>query len=266
MSTNASDDLDTTGYFLPEDTQLRLKQLGEYVMFLSNLARPRRPDEANEWYSEIRPGEVAICLELLAEQVQWVLGELSYPAERREGAAAPETAADAGSDDTADTDAAYASGAPDDAGSQPAIALKNEAGERYVAGVTLDQLDELVRLGDILRAHGDAVTATDQADFADVTRSIMGDAIIRDAERVRDLLRDIDGGQRLNDLPHSRGEVQEKAASYRVATACWAPSELPRPWPRLVDVLPGGGRRTPAVACARLAARGNVDATEALLR
>ncbi|WP_431637166.1 hypothetical protein ACQVBX_06125 [Dyella sp. KULCS107] len=39
MSTIDSEDRNVTGYFLPEDTQLRLKQLREYVGFLTNLAR-----------------------------------------------------------------------------------------------------------------------------------------------------------------------------------------------------------------------------------
>ena len=76
MSTFDSDDLETTGYFLPEGSQLLLKQLREYVGFLTHLARPRRPDEDQEWYAEIRPGEVAICLELLEEQIAQVLAEL----------------------------------------------------------------------------------------------------------------------------------------------------------------------------------------------
>ena len=59
MSTFDADDLETTGYFLPEDSQLRLKQLREYVGFLTNLARPRRPDEDREWFAEIRPGGAA---------------------------------------------------------------------------------------------------------------------------------------------------------------------------------------------------------------
>ena len=94
MSTFDSKDLETTGYFLPEDSQLRLKQLREYVGFLTNLARPRRPDEDREWFSEIRPGEVAICLELLEEQIAQVLDELSWPAERGERAAAPKAKAE----------------------------------------------------------------------------------------------------------------------------------------------------------------------------
>ena len=75
MSTIDSEDRDVTGYFLPEDTQLRLKQLREYVGFLTNLARPRRPAEDSECYNEIRPGEVAICFELIEEQIGLVLDD-----------------------------------------------------------------------------------------------------------------------------------------------------------------------------------------------
>ena len=90
----------------------------------------------------------------------------------------------------------------------------DKPGKRYVSGVTLDQIDELARLGDILRAHGDVVTATDQADFADVTLSIMGDAIIRDAERLQDIIRDIDCVQRLDGRRRSHAGVREEAATY----------------------------------------------------
>lgn len=207
MSTFDSDDLETTGYFLPEDSQLRLKQLREYVGFLTNLARPRRPDEDREWFSEIRPGEVAICLELLEEQIAQVLDELSWPAERGERTAAPVPAADL---DAADLNAEEPYVAEPDV-AEPAM---DELAERYVAGVTLSQIDELARLGDILRAHGDVVVATDQADFADVTLSIMGDAIVRDAERLRDIVRAVDAGQRL-EPPHApRPGVCEEQATY----------------------------------------------------
>lgn len=251
MSTFDSDDLETTGYFLPEDTQLRLKQLSEYVTFLSNLARPRRPDEDREWCAEIRPGEVAICLELLAEQVDWVLGELSYPAERGDKAAAPEATADAQAEEAEEAGAASADA--DNTELEPAISLTNEAGKRYVSGVTLDQIDELARLGDILRAHGDVVVATDQADFADVTLSIMGDAILRDAERMRDIIHDIDSVQRLDGRRRSHADVREEAATYLATPACRPSRGLPRSSPRLTVVEPRGvAGRVPALACAGL--------------
>jgi len=157
MSTIDSEDRNVTGYFLPEDTQLRLKQLREYVGFLTNLARPRRPDEDSECYSEIRPGEVAICFELIEEQIGLVLDELSWPAERGEPVEASKAAADAESDaegEAADTD----KDAEEPYVAEPAT---NEASIRYVAGVTLSQIDEMNLLLGSLRALGNVVVCSD---------------------------------------------------------------------------------------------------------
>ena len=200
MSTFESDDLETTGYFLPEDSQLRLKQLREYVGFLANLARPRRPDEDREWFSEIRPGEVAICLELLEEQIGQVLGELSWPAERGERAAAGETDAQA---ETC-TEAAK----PDVA--EP---MRDEPGNRYLFGVTLDQLDEINLLLSSLRALGNVVTCSDHAELSDVTLSIMGDAIVRDVMKLRDIISDVNA-QDLEPPHGTKPGVREEQGTY----------------------------------------------------
>lgn len=200
MSTFDSDDLETTGYFLPEDSQLRLKQLREYVGFLTNLARPRRPDEDREWFSEIRPGEVAICLELLEEQIAQVLDELSWPAERGERAAAGEADAEAKAHtETTEPDAA-----------KPVM---DEAGNRFLFGLTLDQFDGIDRLLDSLRALGNVVTCSDHAELSDVTLSIMGDAIVRDVMKLRDIIRDVN----TQDLkpPHvTKPGVREEQGAY----------------------------------------------------
>lgn len=200
MSTFDSDDLETTGYFLPEDSQLRLKQLREYVGFLTNLARPRRPDEDQEWYAEIRPGEVAICLELLEEQIAQVLDELSWPAERGERAAAPKADAEA----EAHTEAA----AP-----EVAEPVRDEAGNRFLFGVTLDQFDEINLLLSSLRALGNVVTCSDHAELSDVTLSIMGDAIVRDVEKLRDINRDVNA-QELEPSHRTKPGVREEWATY----------------------------------------------------
>ena len=218
MSTFDSDDLGTKGYLLPEDSQLRLKQLREYVGFLTHLARPRRPDEGQEFTAEIRPGEVAICMELLEEQIAQVLGELSWPAERGESAAAPEAKAERDAEPEVMTAAEAVE--TDDTEPELAAPAMNEAGKRYVAGVTLDQIDELARLGDILRAHGDVVVATDQADFADITLSIMGDAILEHAERLQDIIRDVDCTQRLDEPHRPKPGVCEEQASYLALPMC----------------------------------------------
>jgi hypothetical protein len=200
MSTFDSDDLETTGYFLPEDSQLRLKQLREYVGFLTNLARPRGPDEDREWFSEIRPGEVAICLELLEQRIAQMLDDLSWPAERGERAAAGEADADA----EACTEAAE----PDAA--EP---VRDEAGNRFLFGVTLDQFDKIGRLLDSLRALGNVVTCSDHADLSDVTLSIMGDAIVRDVEKLRDINSDVNA-QRLEPPHGTKPGVREERATY----------------------------------------------------
>ena len=206
MSKFDSDDLETMGYFLPEDSQLRLKQLREYVGFLTNLARSRRPDEDREWFSEIRPGEVAICLELLEEQIAQVLSELSWPAERGEGAAACEADAEA---------EAYTEAAEPDA----AEPVMDAAGNRYLFGVTLDQFDEISRLLDSLRALGNVVTCSDHAELSDVTLSIMGDAVVRDAQKLRDIIDDVNA-QELGPARGTRTGVREERATYHAGRAC----------------------------------------------
>jgi len=214
MSTFNSDDLGTKGYFLPEDSQLRLKQLREYVGFLTHLARPRRPDEDQEWYSEIRPGEVAICMELLEEQIAQVLGELSWPAERGEREAVPEAEAERDSE----PEGLAAAEAVQTADTEPAFAgpARNEAGKRYVAGVTLYQIDEINLLLDSLHAIGNVVACTDQAEFSDATLSTMGDAIYRDVDALRDIIHAFDSMpmQRLDEPHGTKPGVREEHASY----------------------------------------------------
>lgn len=209
MSTIEPEDQEGTGYFLPEDSQLRLKQLRDYVGFLANLARPRQTDESAEWYAEIRPGEVAICLELLEEQIGQVLKALAWPAERSEdeqvGADAADTD-DASAEEGADTAAADAE-APDTA--EPAAAPA-----RYIAGVTLDQIDDINLLLDSLRAHGNVVASSDEAKLKDVTLAVMGDAICRDAQKLRDIVDAIYDAQQLQPPRHGKPGVREEEAAY----------------------------------------------------
>jgi len=201
MSTFDADDLETMGYFLPEDSQLRLKKLREYVEFLANLARPRTSVEEKECYAEIRPGEVAVCLELLEEQIAQVLNELSWPAERGEADA------HANAEDSAEA-------------AEPAVAepVMDEAGNRCLFGVTLTQLDDINLLLDSLRAHGNVVTTSDHAELSDVTLSIMGDAIVRDAQKLRDIIGDVNA-QRLGPSHGAKPGVREERATYHVLPA-----------------------------------------------
>jgi hypothetical protein len=201
MSTIEPDDLETTGYFLPEDSQLRLKKLREYVEFLANLARPRMADEAKEMFAEIRLGEVAICLELLEEQIAQVLGELSWPAEYGEKEACGTDA----ETETVDTEAPV----PDDA-----ELVMEDAGNRHLFGVSLNQIDEINLLLDSLRAHGKVVAASDHAELSDVTLSTMGDAIVGEAHKLRDIISDIYDEQRLEPSHGKKPCVREKWATY----------------------------------------------------
>ena len=196
MSEFDSDDLETTGYFLPEDSQFRLKKLREYVEFLSHLAQPRRVDEEQEYTAEIRVGEVAICLELLAEQVGLVLDDISWPAYRSEKEAAP------GADSVPEA----------------SEEVPEDAGGRYLFGVTLEQVDRLDRLIDMISAHGDVVIASDDAEFADHTLSLLGDAICNDARTVREIICEV-GSQMLDQACGSQAGVGEERAPYHAGRA-----------------------------------------------
>ena len=196
MSTFDSNDLGTMGYFLPEDSQFRLKKLREYVEFLSHLAQPRRPDEDQEFTAEIRVGEVAICLELLAEQMGLVLDDISSPAYRSEREAAREA----------------------DVAPEPAEEVPGDADGRYLFGVTLEQIDRLDRLIHMISAHGDVVIASDEAEFADYTLSALGDAIFNDARAVREIIRQVNS-QRLGEARGPQTGVGEERAAYRAGQA-----------------------------------------------
>ena len=182
MSTFDSYDRETMGYFLPEDSQLRLQKLREYAEFLSYIAQPRTPDVQQEWIPEIHVGQVAICLELLAEQVGLVLNDLSFPAYRSESDAA---------------------------------AMPDDADGRYLFGITLEQVDTLNQLIDMIVAHGDVVTASHDAELADHTLSLLGHAIFSDARAVREIIRQLES-QRLNPR-NSQPGVSEEQGVYHVA-------------------------------------------------
>ncbi|MHB1056298.1 MAG: XAC0095 family protein [Rhodanobacter sp.] len=195
MSTFDSDDLEATGYFLPEDSRLRLKKLREYIGFLSRLAQPRRADEEQEHLSGIRVGEAAICLEWLAEQLGLVLDDISRAADRHGRKAAP------------------------GAGAEPETAeVPGGAGGRYLFGVTLDQIDAMNLRIEMIMAHGDVVIASDDAEFADHTLSVLGHAIFCDAEELRGIINDV-GLQNLGPACGPQTGVGEERGTYLAAPA-----------------------------------------------
>ncbi|MBS7455721.1 XAC0095 family protein [Coralloluteibacterium stylophorae] len=206
MSTYEFDDLGMPGYFLPEDSQLRLAQLRDHIGFLAGLARPRVPDGRPEGAPEIGTGELAFCLELLAEQVGRVLDEVSWPAVRGDGMG---VAGDAGPDGREEADAAPAGG--------------------FGFRVTVDQLDALVEQLQTLSAHGDVLAAGVNRQLEGATLATLGEAVHDAAQAVRGVLREVEG-QWLGDTRGFDSRVEEGRAEYRVWVG-WpgAPAEPAEP-------------------------------------
>lgn len=187
------------GYFLPEDSQFRLKKLRDHMEFLSHLAQPRTADEEREWVPEIRVGELAVCLELLAEQAGLVLEAVSFPMCRDDSKEACESGTEAGSTEEA---AGAGSG-------------------RFLFGITLDQIDTLNRLIEVISAHGDVVTAARDAGPAEHTLPLPGHAILDGARAVRDLIRQVETQQLVHGCRPRTG-VGEEPAVYGAVPADWA--------------------------------------------
>jgi hypothetical protein len=148
MSNPAFNDLDTRGYFLPEDSQSRLKKLRDHMQFLSGLAQPRTWKEEHERAPEVPVGHLATCLELLAEQADLVLQEVSWPAQREIAADAPDR------DVTAAT-------SPES---------YDTAVERFAFSITGEQVDLLDRLLGSISAHDDALAVRDLLDQVEAQR------------------------------------------------------------------------------------------------
>jgi hypothetical protein len=181
MSKFDSEDKDMPGYFLPEDSQFRLKKLRDYTEFLSRLAQPRTWDETKEFVPEVRMGELAICLELLSEQAGLVLEDLSWPRQRQAKVDAEEV----------EEEEAFGHNPT----SVMSPALSDAAAERHVFGVTLSQIDALNLLLDKLSAHGDVVVSSHEAEFADRTLPLIGQAIYDGVEDVRAILNEAQAQQ-----------------------------------------------------------------------
>ncbi|WP_407354515.1 XAC0095 family protein [Luteimonas sp. R10] len=195
MSKFDSDDLDTTGYFLPEDSQFRLTRLRDHIRFLGRLAQPRMADEAREWAPEVSMGELAFCLESLAEQVDLVLEEVSWPALRDQEAEDAEDAAE--------------TAATPEASEEP-----DTTAEHFAFGVTLDQIDEFDRLIQAISAHGDVLAAGQAAGLADHTLPQVGQAILDGVTAVRAILDEVEA-QQLGHAPGPSTGVGEERGVYR---------------------------------------------------
>jgi hypothetical protein len=193
MSRHESEDREGLGYWLPEDSQLRLARLSEHIRFLSRLAQPRIAHEALECAQKVSLGELTFCLEALADQLDLVLDEVSWPAQGTATVDAPERDI---------TSAAR----PEVSGTNPG---------RFLFGVTLDQVDTLERLIQTISAHGDVVSSSDMADLAEHTLPMLGYAIFDGAVAVRDILGEVKE-QRLGQGPRPRSGVGEERGIYAV--------------------------------------------------
>jgi len=209
MSKFEMDDEETVGYFLPEDSQFRLKKLREHMDFLSRVSQPRTANEDDEYVPDIRAGEVAVCLELLGEQVELVLDEVTYPATRELPAArSAAEARDDDDDEESDEDDA-------DAGDDSSVYAAAGDAPKLRFGVTLDQIDALNRLLELISAHGDVVSAGEMADYATQTMPVVGHAIFDHAAEVRKILLQVEH-QRIDGGAPRSNRVREAPAVYGV--------------------------------------------------
>ncbi|MDY4297364.1 MULTISPECIES: hypothetical protein [unclassified Xanthomonas] len=184
MAHDRLDDEDMPGYFLPEDSQFRLAKLRDHVRFLVRLAQPRTQAEERAAEPKVRMGELALCLELLAEQVDLVLGALSYPAQR------PDTTRGAWSD--------------------AAIQAATDAGSGTF-WITQEQIDRLTQLAETVSANARIVAAGDAAERAGQALPEVGSTLCAAANDVRELLLQI-AQQPLREPASNR--VREERAVY----------------------------------------------------
>ena len=213
MSRHESDDREGLGYLLPEESQLRLARLSGHIRFLARLAQSRIAHASSEHAPEVSLGELTFCLEALADQLDLVLDEVSWPAQGTATVDAPER------------DITSAAG-PEAAGANTG---------RFIFGVTLDQIDTLERLIQTISAHGDVVSSSDMADLAEHTLPMLGYAIFDGAVAVRDILGEVKE-QRLGQGPRPRFGVGEERGIYAAGlvypaaarqAGCNPPRELP---------------------------------------
>ncbi|MBO9786630.1 XAC0095 family protein [Xanthomonas phaseoli] len=184
MAHDRLDDDDMPGYFLPEDSQFRLAKLRDHVRFLVRLAQPRTQAEERAAEPQVRMGELALCLELLAEQADLVLGALSYPAQR-----------------TVTTRGAWPNAA---------VQAAPDAGSGTFR-VTQQQIERLTQLAETVSASARMVAAGDASERAGQTLPEVGITLCAAANDVRELLLQI-AHQPLREPPSNR--VREERAVY----------------------------------------------------
>jgi hypothetical protein len=189
-----SNDVDVLGYALPQDDRQRLAKLGQCIRFLARLAQPGSDDPLRAWTSRARLSELASGLQALAQQLDQAPGE-GWPASSMASPADEEGVAVAGTD--VDRDGQH---------------------EPLMFGMTMDQLDALDRLIQLIRAHGDVVSAHRMADLAGGTVAMVGHAIFDEATEVRRILDEVED-QRWPEQTRPRNGVDEERATYAAEPA-----------------------------------------------
>ncbi|WP_140725711.1 XAC0095 family protein [Pseudomonas sp. Hp2] len=182
MSHHRLDDEDMPGYFLPEESQFRLVRLSDHVKFLARLAHPRTQAEERAAEPKVCMGELAYCLELLADQVDLVLDEVSYPAQRadRENMARLDVTGEV---------------------------MPDAGGGAF--RVTLEQIDRLNLLIETASAHARVLAVGDATERAGQALPAVGDTICDAMNEVRMLLEQIER-QPLRE-PKPKGMREERA-------------------------------------------------------
>ncbi|TAA21610.1 XAC0095 family protein [Pseudoxanthomonas winnipegensis] len=193
MSYAQLDDEDGPGYFLPVEGQVRLARLSDHVRFLARLLAPRTQAEEDAAGRGVRLGEVAFCLELLADQVGQVLEVLSWPAQ--------------GPGDVAD-------GLPDLDGD----GATDAGGAAF--RITLAQIDRLNLLVETASAHARVVVAVgDASGRAGHALPEVGETLCAAVDEVRALLGQVER-QPLDEAAPTR--VREAHAVYAVGPVAQA--------------------------------------------
>lgn len=215
MSDQMHDQQQVRGFYLVEDARPHLERLSASLGRLRRLTRPvamgdQPPSPDWEQWSS--------GLDRLAEQVGQLLGAPSGSARRTVQTDDPEASGDASVSLREPRDA--------QAGVLPETGYQRNA-DPVVFGLTMDQFDALDRLMQTIQAHGDVVSASGGADFAQGTLPMVGHAIFDGAMAVREILDQVEM-QTLPAPTHRPAGVAENRVVYATTAPDSAPAERGR--------------------------------------
>lgn len=197
MATRETDHLDDLGHWLSRENRTQLARLSDQIKCLAREMKAPAEGESQEDVPGMPTDEWVGRLEALAEQLDGVLlpSQVSSPARR-------ETATDAEDESvgTVVSETIYAHA------------------DRYVVGVTLDQVDAFDRLIQAMAAQGDVVASSDTTELATHTLPVLGHAICEAADAARGLLDRVET-QRLGAAPRVRHGMGETRGVYGAALA-----------------------------------------------